>query len=200
MPKTKQTNCLLVRRPIGKVKPTTYTLPPEDFCYGKVEKIPDHGNLLAWNVPEKQSRPSRSKQQKPYDENTVFGRPTPPTSSLASVITNQYQRDWIAEQRKLQAAQLAAATRKRGDSRGATQPLRPPRNTAASLGHTKPREPSSPQPLFKMKRFQDVPSRVRLGNLPLSAAGQSIIQGQSSSAITTSFGQQQSAEQAVESL
>jgi len=60
----KRTNTLLIRRPTGKVKPTTYNLPPEGFTYGKRDQFDEEGVrevVGSWqsHVLAPESRPGR---------------------------------------------------------------------------------------------------------------------------------------------
>jgi len=41
VPRNKQTNTLLVRAPVGQVRPSTHTLPPENFAYGRSDRPAD---------------------------------------------------------------------------------------------------------------------------------------------------------------
>lgn len=93
----------------------------------------------------------------PYypDSNTVYGRPSPDSAPMSDLISNAYQRRYIAEQR-VSAAQKARRTRGRPQY-AASQ------HTKASLGHTKVPAPA-PKPMFKLRQFQDVPSRIDNNN------------------------------------
>lgn len=158
VPKSEQKNCLLVRRPLGRVKPSTYALPGPNFVYGKVEK-PEVETWTTDTTTDNVSVPRNTK--KPQVPDIVFGRPSPPTTSLTSVITNQYQREWLQQQRVARLAEEAKARPSKGLQGG----LKPAAPTAASKGHTKSKD-VAPEPVpFKMKRFLNVPSRVRLENL-----------------------------------
>ncbi len=77
VPKSKQTNCLLVRRSVGKVKPTTYALPPPSFCYGKLERTDESGSMV-WTQPEAPTKRSgiHAKGPVPYNDKTIFGKPS----------------------------------------------------------------------------------------------------------------------------
>lgn len=175
VPKSKQTNCLLMRRPLGRGKPTTYALPGPSFVYGKVERPDSDNNCLAWSTDPSPSASATSsdtvgvsrsvlmakKVQVPYKPDTVFGKPSPPTTSLTSVVTNQYQREWLQQQKEVrEAAQVKSAP-----SKGLQGGLKPAAPTAASKGHTRSKEVVAEPVPFKMKQFQNIPSRVRLQNL-----------------------------------
>jgi len=61
---TKRTNTLLVRKPTGKVKPTTYNLPSDGFTYGKRDQFDEEGVrevVGSWqsHVLAPESRPGR---------------------------------------------------------------------------------------------------------------------------------------------
>jgi hypothetical protein len=93
-------------------------------------------------------------QPAPYFPNgdTIFGRPSPACAPISDVLNNSYQRKWIAEQRMIRTAE---GQQKRQMKYAQAQ------HTRASLGHTKVQAPQSTASPFKLKQFQNVPSRVR---------------------------------------
>lgn len=90
------------------------------------------------------------------DSNTVFGRPSPDSAPIQDLITNAYQRRYIAEQRVARAQRAKSQTI-------SNKTYARSQHTKASLGHTKVPAPE-PKPMFKLKQFQDVPSRVTTQN------------------------------------
>jgi len=103
----------------------------------------------------------------PYfpDSNTVYGRPSPDSAPMSDLISNAYQRRYIAEQR---VAAAHKARQRTGRPKYAVS-----QHTKASLGHTKVPAPE-PKPMFKLKQFQDVPSRISTQNY---AAGYAMTTG-----------------------
>eukprot|EP00462_Mataza_sp_D1_P004465 CAMPEP_0175101830 /NCGR_PEP_ID=MMETSP0086_2-20121207/8056_1 /TAXON_ID=136419 /ORGANISM="Unknown Unknown, Strain D1" /LENGTH=258 /DNA_ID=CAMNT_0016376487 /DNA_START=50 /DNA_END=826 /DNA_ORIENTATION=+ len=84
---------------------------------------------------------------------TIFGRPSAAKSSFSEVLNNSYQRRWIEEQR---ASRTAAVIQKRQLKYARAS------HTRASLGHTKVIAPETDKLAnFRLKQFQDIPSRVR---------------------------------------
>jgi len=117
---------------------------------------------------------------KGVDPNMTHGRPSKPSTPINNVMANEYQRQWIASTQSLQNANSTAngataafsgdttargsTTRAAGATAASSGGFRAPQPTKASQGHYKPRnQPPPPEP-FKMARFKDVPSRVRIVN------------------------------------
>lgn len=97
----------------------------------------------------------RNKEKKMYFPNadTIFGRPSPPCPPISDCLNNSYQRKWVEEQRTLRTA--AVEQKRQLKYARAT-------HTRASLGHTKVRAPEVDKLAnFRLKQFQNVPSRVR---------------------------------------
>lgn len=91
---------------------------------------------------------------------TTYGRPSSYTTGVGHLIANVYQRQAIEKARGRAAKDEKAANIKKKKSVIRTNAM----HTRASLGHHKVLLDDSKE-LFKMKQFQDVPSRVqqRLG-------------------------------------
>lgn len=87
------------------------------------------------------------------DSNTVFGRPSPDSAPFQDLLTNAYQRRYIAEQR------VARAQRAKTQAGSMRPTYARSQHTKASLGHTKVPAPE-PKPMYKLAQFKDVPSRV----------------------------------------
>jgi hypothetical protein len=191
----RKNNAMLVKTVLGKVRSTTYDLPPAAYVYGK-RNIGDQvsaGDVLSgWNVhrpnPEDipgsdfqrlnkkavqagcvtsgdvsgfrrvvdvrlQTGPLRQQKKiKGPSKDAIYGKKSGDVASMSSLITNTYQKDWIINQRKLEAAQLA--TGRTNVSKGNSL-----RHTNASRGHHKTKVIPTGQ-RFVMKRFQNVASRV----------------------------------------
>ena len=187
--KGKQTNQLLMRRPLGRARASTHQLPPAGYCFGNVEKPNDEGNCLQWDLPKSAAGSQRDlvgvsrsallakKGPLPYNADTVFGVHSSLSTPITSIITNQYQRDYLQKQREARAHEaatisLAEAARQHGR-------LKPALPTAASKGHAAVNKPMEVKEPFKMRRFQNIPSRVRLQNHShLSAAAPGASGGQ----------------------
>jgi len=183
VPKAKQTNVLLVREPVGAVRPSTHNLPGDNFTYGRKEQG-GLGNgvkdcLRDWNdhLPEKNRiRPTYTK---PLDPEVPYGKPSDKSTPMDALITNQYQREAIMTQRSQTSSFVSSdpavaqrAMAKEANARVNDRVRNGVPHTKASLGHTvkKPEEPQEP---FKMSRFKDVPSRIRLVNQTGSLSGTS---------------------------
>lgn len=98
----------------------------------------------------------------PYfpDSNTVFGKPSLDSAPISDLLTNAYQRRYVAEQRVNRTMRAGARASKKP-----TYALS--QHTKASLGHTKVPAPA-PKAMFKLRQFQDVPSRVSHHNYAYS--------------------------------
>jgi len=90
-------------------------------------------------------------------DDKIFGRASVPDGNFHELISNQYQRNFIAQQRIKEAEPPI------------TRHLIAPVHTRASIGHSykPPQEPSSP---FKLKKFENIPSRAFLGSSPKSVS------------------------------
>lgn len=83
------------------------------------------------------------------NQTSVYGKPSAPSAQINKLLTNEYQRNYIHAKR----AQDARRSMQR-------RPRSTIAHTKASLGHTKvPAQPA--KPMYKMKRFANVESRVR---------------------------------------
>jgi len=193
VPPKKRTNVLLVRPVLGKVKPTTYTLPGCSFTYGKRDQFDEEGVrevVGSWkqHTPCPASEPGRDFKKlnkcavvagatsskhisdfrlqvdircqtlntgprNKHDQipDMVFGRPQKPSTPIAGVLSNSYQRDWLVDQKqqKLKTHQQKLNLHTKALSQ----------HTRASLGHQKIRAGPSKEP-FKMQKFQGVEARV----------------------------------------
>jgi len=203
--KGKKKNPLLVRPQVGKVKATTYDLPPAHFAYGKKDQFDEEGVrevVHSWAEHKANAEPPPGRDfvrlnksaaltgcttahhvrdfRKGHDirlkgslasgtrqiglvvdnmQGTTFGRPSKPSTPIGNVLCNVYQRDWITEQRHADVQDSKEKTViKRSGKLGkfATS-----QHTRASLGHQKVAAAPAPAP-FKLARFADVPSRVRI--------------------------------------
>jgi hypothetical protein len=167
-------NPLLIRRPYGQVKPTTYSLPSEDYTYGlPYQRDPEGAAELVgyWQFHQPSSDPRTGKTvykdvdfQAQVDNRTRFGtrrvdpvstirfgRATVPSPPVELLTSGQYQRDYLAQREEDIARQSAARQRSR---------FIHPQATRASLGHTKPIGTPEPKDLWKMNQFRNVNSRV----------------------------------------
>jgi hypothetical protein len=193
-----RTNVLLVKNQLGKVKPTTRTLPPPDHRYGYVEHYDSEGAkevLQHWQQHTPNPAPTPSTDFKALnkygamngcvtakhvsafrrtnhipmsegysnqprdtyfpDENQVYGIKSSPSAVLHSLLSNSFARQAIIENRITYGKRAAAKQARRTQKLSTYQ-------TKASLGHTKVPAPQ-PKPRFILRQFQDVPSRVTLG-------------------------------------
>jgi hypothetical protein len=192
-PRSQQTNHLLVRKPLGQVKPSCYSLPGNNHTYGFVDPQDAEGAgdiVGSWqtHIPAPQGVPGKdfvrlnkygamsgcvtAKNVATFrryndcrvgevlpprdniyypDADTVYGRPSPASVPIADLINNSYQRKAITMKRARRADLEMRKPRKTNFTQTS--------HTRASLGHTKVAAPA-PKPMFKMKKFQNVPSRV----------------------------------------
>jgi hypothetical protein len=167
------TNPLLIRRPFGQVKPTTYSLPSEDFTYGlPYQRDPEGAAELTgyWQFHQPSADPKSGKitfketdfqyhldNHPRYGTVRVdpvttirFGRPTVPSPPAELLTSAQYQRDYLA-QREAENARYSARQRSQFIA---------PQATRASMGHHKPAGTPETKELWKMSQFRQVSSRV----------------------------------------
>lgn len=196
VPAYKRTNALLVRNPLGEVKPTTWSLPPRDHIYGYADAQDEEGasevvnswlehqgpprelpgrNFVELNKFATMSGCTTAKNLSQFrrtndvrlgaqnapishmtssfpDSSTIFGRPSPQSAPISDLLNNNYQRTWIQGQRYQREMK---STKQRPYARS--------QHTKASLGHTKVRAPP-PKKMFKLKQFENVPSRISMTN------------------------------------
>jgi len=216
----KKTNVLLVRPMVGKVKTTTYDLPPSHFAFGKRDVMDEEGVrevVHSWAEHKAAPEPlpgrdfvrlnrsaaslgcttakdvasyrrdndvrlqpqltatsdGRSLSVEPSLDGTTFGKPSKPSTPVGNVLANMYQRTWIQEQRD-QARKDAAKQSTRTAAR-VSKAKNAAVHTRASLGHKKV-EAAPPPPPFKLQRFTEIPSRVKL---PKGTKGESVTAKQS---------------------
>lgn len=86
-------------------------------------------------------------------DDTVFGRPSAPSASIQALMSNKYQRNAIEQRRTMASTRRTVARDRR------TRNTMSAKMTRAALGHSKV-SAAPPQKAFKMKQFQNVPSRV----------------------------------------
>lgn len=169
-----KSNPLLIRRPWGKVKPTSYNLPSSDFTYGCPNPIDPEGAgelTSKWTAHKSTIGRNQAKKTEMYDYETYlkhrsihgtqrvdptetirFGRPSPASVSVGLLTTYHFQREYLEERK--QAEQQAKVKKQRS-----ARTLSAPRATLASTGHTHVFEPEQKEE-WKMKQFRNVESRI----------------------------------------
>lgn len=94
--------------------------------------------------------PRQRKASTPSLQERCFGRQTRPSTPIQRLISNSYQREWIADQHSALTSGSTPTSRK----------IVEPQPTKASLGHAIARKKSQPKELFKIARFKAVGPRV----------------------------------------
>ncbi|KAI9216283.1 hypothetical protein BC828DRAFT_8279 [Blastocladiella britannica] len=205
---SKQLNALLVKYPVGKPKPTSYPLPPDQHVYGRpIDRKPDETTakvLSNWQTKQKsknaelaldyvamnkmcvqerivdpkgqyqhrKSHPIRVKlvdhssppahrpqRRLPSDSNPQFayGLPTRPSSPVAKLMSDHYEREFQARLHAKEDEQSRAALAKRSRPRTIKDqivPLQKPKPKHLTIYER------NVDSLFKMPRFRDVGARV----------------------------------------
>lgn len=104
---------------------------------------------------------------------TTYGRPSAKSIPIVKLLQNNYQREWIGEERQRKINELNT------NSQPKTIKLQ---HTRASIGHTKVPAPE-PKKMYKMKQFDNVPSRA------LALAGLNAMQSNEAPAAETNVAQ-----------
>jgi hypothetical protein len=90
------------------------------------------------------------------DPEVCFGQKSQYSEPIANILSNEFQRKWISNQRNTEAQ--AAANRKTSKL-GKVQRNITKFHTKASLGHLKP-SPKAEKPMYKLKQFANVKAKV----------------------------------------
>ncbi|KAI9178718.1 hypothetical protein H9P43_005380 [Blastocladiella emersonii ATCC 22665] len=206
-----QPNTLLVKYPVGKAKPSSYTLPPNEHVYGRgVDRKPDETTakvLSNWQTKQKsknaepaldyvamnkqcihegivdpraqyehrKTHPIRVKvidhstpgrralRRLPSDTDPLFtyGKPTRPSSPVAKLMSDHYEREYMA---MLEAERARADAAAAASGSHANRTPRTLREQVVPLQRPKPKHLTiyerDVDSLFKMPRFRDVAGRV----------------------------------------
>jgi hypothetical protein len=165
---TKARNPLLIRAVVGKAKPATFEI-PNGHTFGVQKKVDGEGVREVvgnWQsnepakVPKKNKKQAKSQTLKP---DVTFGKASRPSTPIAGVLSHSYGRQYVSTQQK-----------KDRDDQAKTRDLkhkvmaRSFQHTKASQGHQRGPEQAAAKP-FKMKRFENVESRVKLPKVSASA-------------------------------
>lgn len=169
--KSQLSNPLLVRRPVGEVKPSSYSLPGPDFTYGQAYQRdpegaaelttywqfhqptadPRTGQVFLKNLDFQVDNGTRFGTQRVEPSATIrFGRPNVASTPAELLTSAQFQREYLAE-RERAADEFSRSKR--------ISKFISPRPTLASTGHHKIAVEERRE-LWKMQQFRDVPSRV----------------------------------------
>lgn len=189
-------NTLLVPIEVGKVKKTTYDLPDANHTYGHKNIPDKEGAgavVLNW-VPHKPSErrggkkgrkittkadlaasrraklPSDNKKEHTYGRTTVWG------TTVKEIVENHFEDEWYREQKtKFEQTRRINKTMKAKERAKKKKLLnfdapKMTRKERVALSETSstadPNNPYRSKGLYKMKKFQNVPSRVLKKPLP----------------------------------